>query len=46
MVFTKTAIYKDSIWENTIDVIFATALLLKSLITCEVAKKPDHNSDY
>lgn len=45
MVFTKTATYKEFIGENIIDLIFATALLSESLISCGITEEFDYNSD-
>lgn len=46
MIPTKTAIYKESIRKSTIDLIFVTDLLLKSLIFCGIVEKFDYYSDY
>lgn len=46
MVSKKTATYKKSTKESTIDLIFLIALLSEKLITCKIAKKFDHNSDH
>lgn len=46
MILKKTAIYKESIKENIIDLIFAIILSLKSFISYNIAKKFDHDFDY
>lgn len=46
MVSVGTATYKKSIGENTIDFIFATPLLLKSLVCCKIIEDLDHNLDH
>ena len=46
MVSTKTATYKESIGESTIDLIFAITILAESLISCSIAEKFDYNFDY
>lgn len=42
----KIAIYKKSIEENIIDLIFATTLLLENLISCGITKEFNHDFDY
>lgn len=46
MVFTRTATYKESTIKSTIDLIFATDLLLESFISCGIAEKFDQDSDH
>ena len=46
MVPIETAIYKESTGKSTINLIFTTTVLLESLISCGIAEKFDHNSDY
>lgn len=46
MICVKTATYKKSIRESTIDLIFATSLLLESLICCKIVENFNHDSDY
>ena len=45
-VHTETAIYKESTGKRIIDLIFATIVLSKSLISCNIPKKFDHDSDH
>ena len=46
MVFVGTAIYKESTRESTINLIFATSLLLKSLVCYKIEDNFDHDSDH
>ena len=46
LVPTKTTTYKESTGESTIDLVFATALLSESLISCGIAEEFDHDSDH
>ena len=46
MVPLGTTTYKESTRESTIDLIFATPLLLESLISCGIEDKFDHDSDH
>lgn len=46
MVLIEMATYKKSIEESTIDLIFATTVLLEKLILCNIAEKFDHDFDY
>lgn len=46
MVSVSTKTYKESTGESTIDLIFATPLLLKNIISCDIAGNFNHNSDY
>ncbi len=46
MVPVRTTTYKKSTGESTIVLIFATPLLSKSLISCGIEKKFDHDSDH
>ena len=46
MVPTRIATYKESTRESTIDLIFATTVLLESLISCGIAEKFDYDSDH
>ena len=41
-----TVTYKESTGESTIDLVFATPLLMESLITCDIAGDFDHDSDH
>ena len=41
-----TAIYKKSTRKSDIDLVFATPLLTESLITCNIARDFDYNSDH
>ncbi len=46
MVSVGTITYKEYTGESTIDLIFATPLLLESFISCGIEDKFDHDSDY
>ncbi len=46
VVSDSTTIYKESTGKNIIDLIFATPLLLESLILCDIAESFDHDSDH
>lgn len=46
IVLIGMAIYKESIGENIINLIFASALLLESPIFYEIVEKFDHDFDY
>lgn len=46
MVFIEITTYKKSISKSIIDLIFATTLLSKSLITCDIKKKSDFYLDH
>lgn len=46
MVFVDIAIYKKSTKKNTIDLVFATLLLIKSLITCGIVENFNYDLDY
>ena len=46
MVLIGTVIYKKSIEESTLDLVFAMPLLIKSLIVCDIAGDFDYDSDH
>ncbi len=46
IVSVGTTTFKESKGESTIDLIFATLLLLESLISCGIEDKFDHDSDH
>lgn len=46
MVPVGTATYKESIGENTINLIFTILLLLENLVRCKIAEDFDHDSDH
>lgn len=46
MVSVGIKTYKESIGKSTINLIFATPLLLENLISCDIAGDFNHDSDY